>query len=471
MIRRSPKIATALAALLLTGAVSGCLVGPTYRRPTVATFPAFKEADGWTPAHPSDAADRKDWWTVFGDATLDDLERRVDVSNQTLAAAEAAYRQAHALVAENRAALFPTIALDGSATAGKSAGVSGAHTTYQPNIGGTWAPDIWGAVRRGMENARASAQSSAALVVNARLSVQTALAVDYIQLRQFDEEKRLLDATAVAYARTLSITENKYTAGVAARGDVLAAQSQLQAARANVLDIDQQRARTEHAIAILAGEAPAALTLPPAPWNLQLPDIPATVPSTLIERRPDIAAAERLADAANAQIGVQTAAYFPNLTLSGQGGFAAGQLGPLFNASNSFWSVGALAAETVFDAGARQARVAGARAAYDQAVANYRQTVLTALGQVEDNLAAQRVLAAEQVLRRQAADAADAGEVVARNEYAAGTVDYTTVVVAEANALADRNAELAIEALRLTTAVSLIEALGGGWSTAGLARS
>ena len=471
MIRRSPKIATALAALLLTGAVSGCLVGPTYRRPTVATFPAFKEADGWTPAHPSDAADRKDWWTVFGDATLDDLERRVDVSNQTLAAAEAAYRQAHALVAENRAALFPTIALDGSATAGKSVGVSGAHTTYQPNIGGTWAPDIWGAVRRGMENARASAQSSAALVVNARLSVQTALAVDYIQLRQFDEEKRLLDATAVAYARTLSITENKYTAGVAARGDVLAAQSQLQAARANVLDIDQQRARTEHAIAILAGEAPAALTLPPAPWNLQLPDIPATVPSTLIERRPDIAAAERLADAANAQIGVQTAAYFPNLTLSGQGGFAAGQLGPLFNASNSFWSVGALAAETVFDAGARQARVAGARAAYDQAVANYRQTVLTALGQVEDNLAAQRVLAAEQVLRRQAADAADAGEVVARNEYAAGTVDYTTVVVAEANALADRNAELAIEALRLTTAVSLIEALGGGWSTAGLARS
>jgi NodT family efflux transporter outer membrane factor (OMF) lipoprotein len=296
------------------------------------------------------------------------------------------------------------------------------------------------------------------------------MAVDYIQLRQYDEEKRLLGANADALGRTLTITRNKYNAGVAGKSDVLGAQSQYESAKADLADIAQQRARTEHAIAILAGEAPAALTLAPTPWTLKLPDIPTAAPSTLLERRPDIASAERAAANASAQIGVQTAAYFPALTLTGQGGYASSQLGQLFSASTSFWSVGASAAETLFDAGARHARVAQARAAYDQAVATYRQTVLTAFGQVEDNLAAQRVLAAEQAMRKAAADSASAAETIARNQYAAGTVDYTTVVVAQTTAINARNTELSIEAQRLTTAVDLIEALGGGWNASNLPR-
>ena len=473
MAASSPRKTTSvLAPALLAASLSACMVGPTYHRPAspAAATPAFKEAGGWAPANPSDAADRKDWWTVFGDPTLNDLEGRVLVSNQTLKGAEAAYREARALVAQDRAALFPTVGLTGAASAGQT-GAAPSRTTYQPSLGGSWAPDIWGSVRRTIQGAKASAQASAATLANARLSAQTEMAVDYIQLRQLDEQGRLLGATADAYARTLTIVRNKYAAGVAARGDVLTAQSQADAARANLADLEQQRARVEHAIAILAGQAPSTVTLAPAPWSLQVPAIPAALPSTLLERRPDIAAAERSAAAANARIGVQTAAYFPALTLTGQGGYASSQIGQLFSASTSFWSVGASVAESVFDAGARRARVAGARAAYDQTVAAYRQTVLTALGQVEDNLAAQRVLAAEEALRRSAADAANAAETIARNQYAAGTVDYTTVVVAQANALSARNTLLAIQAQRLTVAVTLIEALGGGWRAADMARS
>jgi NodT family efflux transporter outer membrane factor (OMF) lipoprotein len=468
--------------VLLCGGLGACLVGPHYRRPAVATTPTFKEAAGWAPAQPSDAADRKDWWAVFGDPTLDNLEAKVNVSNQTLAAAEAAYRQAHALVAQDRAALFPTITLSASDTATKSAGGASivtngissggsggaVRTTYEPTIGGTWAPDIWGAVRRQIQNAKANAQASAATVANARLSAQTELAADYISLRQLDQQKRNLDATVVAYRRSLEITENKYKAGVAAQSDVLSARGLLLTTQASDTDLTQQRARMEHAIAILTGAPPADLSLPTAPWTLQLPAIPSAVPSALLQRRPDIATSERSAAAANALIGVQIAAYFPNITLSGQGGFVSSQLGNLFNVSSSFWSVGASAAETIFDAGARAARVRGARAAYDEAVANYRQTVLTAFGQVEDNLAAQRVFGPEEAQLKEAADVTAANERITLNEYKAGTVDYTTVVTAEAAALSSRTALINIQASRLVTAVDLIEALGGGWSTADL---
>jgi NodT family efflux transporter outer membrane factor (OMF) lipoprotein len=468
--------------VLLCGAVGACMVGPSYHRPSVATPPAFKETEGWAPVQPSDAADRKDWWTVFGDPVLDNLEARVNISNQTLKADEAAYRQAHALVAEDRAALFPTIALNASDTASKSAagtavvgsGVTASAgggrviTTYEPSIGGTWAPDIWGAVRRQIQNAAASAQAGAATLANARLSAQTELAADYISLRQLDEEKRILDDTVTAYQRSLAITENKYKVGVAAQSDVLSARGQLLTTQASDTDLAQQRARMEHAIAILTGAPPADLPLPTGPWSLRLPQIPTSVPSALLQRRPDISSAERSADAANALIGVQVAAYFPNITLTGTGGFASSELGNLFNVSNSFWSVGASAAETIFDAGARAARVRGARAAYDEAVANYRQTVLTAFGQVEDNLAAQRVFGPEEAQLRSAADVTAANEKITLNEYKAGTVDYTTVVTAEAAALSSRNALLTVQASRLTTAVDLIEALGGGWTTADL---
>jgi len=478
----------ALATLLLAG-VGGCMVGPNYHRPSSPTTPAYKESNGWTPAQPSDAADRKDWWTVFGDPTLNDLEAKVEVSNQTLAAAEAAYREAHALVAQDRAALCPTVSLgadvtqsgggggstsgggNGSSSFGASSGSTGGgptHTIYEPTLGATWAPDLWGAVRRNIRSAKASAQASAALVANARLSAQTELAADYISLRELDEEKRILDATVTAYARTLTITQNKYKAGNAARSDVLTAKVQLENTQAQDTDLARQRALMEHAIAILAGEPPAALSLAPTPWTLKLPEIPTSVPSTLLQRRPDIANAERTAASQSELIGVAVAAFYPTLNLSAEAGFASNSLGNLFNASNFFWSLGAQAAETIFDAGARSAKVREARAAYEEAVANYRQTVLTAFGQVEDNFAAQRVYGTEEGQYKQASDDATTNVTITLNEYRAGTVDFTTVVTAQATALQDQNTLVQVQASRLATAVSLIEALGGGWTTASM---
>ncbi len=397
----------------------------------------------------------------------------MDISNQNLKASEAAYRQAVALVAEQRAALFPTISLTGSLTAthggfsngggGTTIGGNSTTTSYNVGAGATWAPDLWGGIRRSIQNAKANAEASEAQLASARLSAQMELAADYVTLRQLDEQKRIFDETVSAYARSLAVTQNRYKAGVAARSDVLTAQTQLANAQASDTDLIQQRAKDEHAIALLVGQTPASLSLPPAAWSLALPDIPPEAPSTLLERRPDIASAERLAAAASASIGVQVAAYFPSLTLNGQGGLGGSSLGQIINASNAFWTAGASVAETIFDAGARHARVQQARAAFDEAVANYRQTVLAAFAQVEDNLAAQRVLGAEQISTRQAMDAAIANETITLNEYRAGTVDYTTVATVQAAALSAKNAELQVEASRLTTAVDLIAALGGGW--------
>jgi len=489
MMPRAYSAACSALPILLLAGVAGCMVGPNYHRPSAPTTPAFKESEGWTPAQPSDVADRKDWWTVFGDPTLNALEPRVETSNQTLAAAEAAYRQAHALVAQDQAALWPVITADASvnasgggsnSTGGTTTGGTtstngsttgsgrGTQTVYRVSLGATWAPDLWGAVRRNIRSAKASAQASAALVANARLSAQTELAADYILLRELDEEKRDQDGTVAAYTRTLTITQNKYNAGNAPRSDVLTARSQLESARANDTDLIQQRARMEHAIAILTGEPPASLTLPPGPWTLVSPQIPASLPSALLQRRPDIANAERTAAAQSEQIGVAIAAFYPTLNLTGDGGFSASNLAKLFNVSNSFWSVGADLAQTIFQGGARTAKVREARAAYEQAVANYRQTVLTAFGQVEDNLAAQRVYVTEEAqLRRAYADAAT-NVTITLNEYNAGTVDFTTVAAAQITALQAQRALVQMQANRVTTAVSLIEALGGGWTTAAL---
>lgn len=464
MIPRSRGVRSLLTSAGLCAGLGGCLVGPDYHPPEASTPPAYKEAAGWAPARPSDAAQRADWWTAFGDPVLNSLESKVEVSNQTLAADEAAYRQARALVAEDRAALFPTVSLGFSASAQKASGSSRTVGVYEPSIGASWAPDLWGAVRRNIESARATAEASAATLANARLSLQTELAVDYVELRQLDEETRLLQSTLEAYRKTETIASNKYRAGVSAKADVLSAQSQRASTEANLTDLEQQRAKLEHAIAILVGEPPSALSLPPSPWGPTLPQIPAQAPSALLQRRPDVAAAERQMAAENALIGVQVAAYYPNITLSGSFGSSASEIGQVFNATNELWSVGGSLSETVFDAGARRARVRIARAAYDQAVANYRQTVLTALSQVEDNLAAQRVLAREEVNLSEASRAADQAEAITRNQYAAGTVDFTTVVTAQATALNARKALLAVQANRLTVAVDLIEALGGGWS-------
>jgi NodT family efflux transporter outer membrane factor (OMF) lipoprotein len=474
-----------LAVIGLCASLGACLVGPNYRRPAAATAttPVFKEAPGWTQAQPSSAADHQDWWTAFGDPTLNALEAQVITSNQTVAAAGAAYREATAIVRVDRAALFPTISATGSVdysaspaggtivtngTGGVTTNGGRSGATYNVGLGGSWAPDLFGGVRRNVESARETAQSQAAALANARLAAESELAMDYIQLRQQDEEIRLLDAANAAYAKTLQITQNKYNVGVSAKSDLLTARSQLESTQAQSADLVQSRARLEHAIAVLTGQPPAALTLDGARWRLTLPDIPAGVPSTLLQRRPDIAQSERAVAAANAQIGVQIAAYFPSLNLTGSGNFSSTELGSLFNASSFFYSLGASAAETLIDFGARRGRVAEARAAYDQTVATYRQTVLSALQQVEDDLAAQRVYRRELALRKAAAEDASAAEVIAQNQYNAGQVDFTTVVVAQTTALNARTSELQIEASQLATAVDLIAALGGGWNASEL---
>jgi NodT family efflux transporter outer membrane factor (OMF) lipoprotein len=476
-----------------TAVLAACEVGPNYHRPPVETPPAFKEADGWTPAQPADGVDRGDWWTVFNDPLLDQLEAQVSVSNQTLKADLAAYVEAHDVVAQDRAALFPTVDLTGSATYSKSpsgnngvrgtagSGSLGVTTTgisnkpvseFQVGLGATWAPDVWGKIRREVEGAKANAQASYADLANARLSAQSTLAADYLELRLLDAEKVVLVKTAEAYQKSLTVTRNQYRAGTVSRGNMLQAETTLYNAQASLTDLDTQRTASEHAIAVLIGKAPADLTIPADPnWAPQLPQTPTALPSTLLERRPDVAAAERSVANANAQIGVQVAGYFPDITLSGSGGFASTAIGRLFNSSNSLWSLGADVAETVFNGGLTTALVREAKASRDQAVAEYRQTVLTAFQQVEDNLAASRVLQIEEPQRAAASKAADEEETVALNEYRAGTVDYTTVVTAQAAALSARQTLLTIQVQRMTTEVSLIEALGGGWSASQLPKS
>jgi NodT family efflux transporter outer membrane factor (OMF) lipoprotein len=471
------------AALLASAALAGCAVGPNYVRPSAPLSPTFKEASAWSPAAPADTLDRGDWWTLFDDPALNGLEAKVSVSNQNIIAAEAAYRNARAVVSEQRAALFPTVDLSGSATrSGSGGGSSGAvitgagggtivtgggggrsSTQYRASIGASWEPDVWGRIRRTIEGARSNAQASAADLAAARLSAQGELATDYFGLREADAEIALDRATVAAYQRSLTIAQNRYNAGVTVRSDVYQAQTQLANAQADLAGLDQQRANFEHAIAVLTGEAPGNFSLATAPWNGTVPAIPPAVPSTLLQRRPDIAGAERRVQAANAQIGVQTAAYFPTISLTGSYGFAATELGSLFKSSNALWSYGASVAETLFDAGARRARVSEARASRDQAVARYRETVLEALQDVEDQLAATRVLAQQAELRRQASMAADAAETIVSNQYRSGQVSYADVVTAQTAAYTARRALAQSAAQRQTTAVALIQSLGGGW--------
>jgi NodT family efflux transporter outer membrane factor (OMF) lipoprotein len=475
MSLRSLLAASTLIPALALGA---CAVGPNYVRPKVETPPAFKEADGWAPARPADGVDRGDWWAMFEDPLLDQLERKVSVSNQTLIADEAAYREARAIVSQQRATLFPTVDLTGSATRSKHAG-SGAQTTpsgqvisgggafneFTASLGASWALDIWGQIRRTIEASKAQAQVSEATLANARLSAQSELAVDYIGLRIADAQKALLRRTAEGYATSLKITRNQYNAGVAARSDVAQAETTFTNAQAQLIDLENQRAADEHAIAVLTGQPPASLTIAPDPnWAPKVPLTPIALPSSLLQRRPDVASAERNVAAANAQIGVAIAGYFPSLTLSGSDGYSSTILEQLFKASNNQWSVGANLSQTLFNAGATHFKVKQARAAYDQAAAQYRQAALTAFQQVEDELAAAHVLQDEEPYRAQASKSADLAEQISVNQYRAGTVAYTNVVVAQASALSARQTLLTLQGQRMTTAVSLVEALGGGWS-------
>jgi NodT family efflux transporter outer membrane factor (OMF) lipoprotein len=482
MPSRRPPLRLALALLAAT-ALAACEVGPNYHRPTAPTPSDYRDIQGWTPANPdADAANRADWWAIFDDPTLNDLEQKLATSNQTLAADLAAYQQARALVSEQRAALWPTLTGNGSASFSHSGNASAVANSggatisgnrpnvlqdYSLQLGATWEPDLWGKVRREIENARASAQSTYADLINAKLSAEMELAADYITLRQLDEQKRIDDAAVKAYTLSLEVTRNKYNAGAAALSDVDSAETQLHNEKATDTALAQQRAQMEDAIAVLIGR-PADLSIPPAPWTLKPVDVPPGVASTLLERRPDIAASERQAAAASANIGVAVSGYFPNVTLTGAGGSEAAQIGQLFTPQSFFWNAGISAAETIFNGGLTHAQVSAAKAAYDQTVANYRQTTLTAFGQVEDNLAAQRVLAAEQPDLQASVRSADEALRITQNQYNAGTVDYTSVVVAETSALNAHNAELQLEASRLTTTVDLIVALGGGWNASEL---
>ena len=472
---------------LLIGAaasLAACEVGPNYRPSPVETPPAFKEAEGWTPAQPADGVDRGDWWTVFNDPLLNQLEAQVSVSNQNLKAALEAYDQAHAVVAQDRAALFPTLDLTGNVTESKHGGsstVTSAGTVvaggtavseYEVQMSGSWAPDVWGKIRRQIEGAKASAQASYADLANARLSAQSTLADDYLELRLLDAQKVVLKTTADAFAKSLTVTTNQYRAGTVSKANMLQAQTTLLNAQASLVDLDTQRTASEHAIAVLIGKPPADLTIDADPnWKPQIPETPTALPSTLLQRRPDVAAAERSVAAANAQIGVAVAGFYPALTLSGSGGFTSTAISQLFDVSNSLWSVGASVAQTVFNGGLTKAQVRGAKAAHDEAIAQYRQTVLTAFQQVEDNIAASRVLQNEEPLRLEASKAADEAEAVILNQYRAGTVDYTSVVTAQATALSARETLLNIQVQRMTTEVTLIEALGGGWSATQLPKS
>jgi NodT family efflux transporter outer membrane factor (OMF) lipoprotein len=463
-----------LRSLLAAAVLSGCAFTPPYERPATPQPAAFKELQGWAPAAPADALDRGPWWTLFNDPVLDGLVRQVEVSNQNVAAAVAAYSQARALVAQQRASLFPTVTLTGGANRNGNGGGSNGNgnngndggrtsNSFRLNIGSSWEPDVWGRLRAGISAAQASAQASAADLASARLSAQGELAADYFSLRSVDAQRALLATTIEGYQRVLKITQNRFDVGIVPHSDVYQAETQLASAQSDDLTLARQRAQLEHAIAVLIGKAPADFALAPAQWNVTVPDVPIGVPSTLLERRPDIAAAERAVAAANAQIGIVRAAYFPQIGLTASYGPSASAIGDLFKASSVAWALGLSATETIFNGGANRAAVQGANAAREQAVARYRQTVLTAFSDVEDQLAATRVLAQQQELQRQASAAADKVEEQVLNRYKAGQVSYSEVVQAQVTALNARRALVQTQGNRQTTAVALIQSLGGGW--------
>jgi len=463
--------------------LTACTAGPDYQRPAASVPAAYKEAANevanWQVARPADAIDPGAWWSVYHDPVLDDLERQIDISNQTLKAAEAAFRQAEAIVAQARAGFFPTAQINASATrsrggggggGGGGAGASGGRggsgsisNFFSIAGSASWILDLWGKVSRAVEGDIATAQADAGDVANARLAAQGQLATDYVQLRVADDLKRLLEAAVKGYSESLRISQNQYDAGIASASDVAQARTQLESTKAQAIATGVLRAQLEHAIAVLIGKSPAELTIAAVASVPALPDIPAGLPSTLLERRPDIAAAERRMAAANAQIGVVEAAFFPEVTLSASSGSAAATLGKLLSASSRIWSFGSTLVETVFDAGARHAQVEEARAQFDATVADYRQTVLTGFQQVEDELAALRILAEQAAAEDIAVTASREAERIIFNQYKAGTVAFTAVVVAQTAALTNAEAALSVRQSRLVASVALIRALGGGW--------
>ena len=459
---------------------ASCAVGPDYRRPAFETASSYKEQTDWKPSEPNDVMTRGPWWNIFKDEELAALEAKVEVSNENVKAAAAAFDQARALVAQARAGFWPTLSASvgaerGAAGAGQArttvpalSGGSGTRTTVSAGVSGNWTLDIWGQIRRTVESNRASAQASAAALAAATLSAQGELAIDYFALRAQDQLQRILDDIVEAEQQSLKITESRYHFGVAAKADVVNAQTQLLNSQAQQINAKIQRGILEHAIAVLIGQQPASFSLAPAALRLDVPTVPAGVPSTLLERRPDVAEAERKMAAANAQIGVAKTAYFPTLSLSGSDQYTNSTFSHLISVPNRVWSLGPQLAETLFDGGLRRAQVAQARAAYDANVAAYRQTVLASFQQVEDEIVTLHVLEQQSVVEEAAVAAAREAEKLTLNQYKAGTVPYSSVITAQTTRLNSEETALSVFSNRLQASVTLIEALGGGWKEADL---
>jgi NodT family efflux transporter outer membrane factor (OMF) lipoprotein len=476
---RQGMIPLAAAALLL----SGCTVGPNYHRPTAATAPAFKESavvpppnppgGGWKQVTPNDSAIRPNWWEIYQDPQLDKLEQQVAVSNQTLKASYEQYMQARAAIQVFRSQYFPTLSVAPAASrdrvsANRPLHVAGTQTTYSDLAlqgQATWEPDLWGSIRRSVESQRATTQATAADLANVDLSVRSELAMDYFELRGLDTQQRLLDDTVQQYQQYLDLTKTRFAGGVATDSDVALAQTQLDQTRAQAIDIGVARAQFEHAIATLTGTPASSFGLAPAPLDLQLPQVPLGVPSQLLERRPDVAAAERRTDAANAQIGIAIAAYYPTVTIGGGGGFESQSFGTLIQGPSSLWSLGGSAVELLFDAGRRHALTEEARHAYEVNAANYRQTVLQAFQDVEDNLSGLRILNSESLTQQRAVDSARRSLSISTNRYKGGVTTYLEVITAQATQLANERTAADITTRQFAASVQLIKALGGGWDT------
>jgi NodT family efflux transporter outer membrane factor (OMF) lipoprotein len=486
------RLVRALAAGALL-CLAGCTVGPDYVRPKAPVPEAYKENAGWKVAQPRDQLSRGAWWQIYGDRDLNALEAQVDISNQNIAAAAANFHQALALIKVARAAYFPTVtgggswsrfrrsanlgggsrnivSGGGSGTSGAGIGSFGGNTVSDYLLTGdiSWELDLWGKVRRSVESSRASAQASAADLEGVRLSAQATLAQSYFQLRALDVQKRLLDDIALDFKKILDRTRNRYKVGVASLNDIALAETQLKNTQAQATDLGVQRAQLEHAIATLLGKPASVFSIKPAPVALKIPAIPVGVPSELLERRPDIAAAERQMAAANAQIGVALAAYYPTVTLSATGGFEAATPPLWFTWPSRFWSLGAALAQTLFDAGLRSGQTEAARAAYDATVAAYRQTVLTGFQEVEDNLAALRILEQEAKEQDEAVKAARLSAKLSDNQYQAGTISTLDLLVVVTVARNNERTAVTILGNRLSASVLLIKALGGGWKASDL---
>jgi NodT family efflux transporter outer membrane factor (OMF) lipoprotein len=467
VLKRIPGSTCVLSMLL----VAGCTVGPNYKRPAAPVPPVYKEVGDWKPAQPNDQNLGGNWWEIFQDSQLNDLEAQVNVSNQNLKAAEAQYTQARAVLRYNRAAYYPTITGGASATRNRISNRRPAsivangitYNDYQIPLQLSYEVDVWGRVRRTVESYRDQAQASAADLATVNLSLHAELAMDYFQARTLDAEEQLLNSTVTQYEQALALIQSRFSGGIASDLEVQQAETQLETTRAQAIDVGVARAQYEHAVAILIGKPPAEFSLPALPLTASPPPIPAGLPSELLERRPDIAAAERLMASANAQIGVAKAAYYPTINLGATGGFESGVITTLISGPSILWSAGGSAALPLFDAGRRRATEDQAIAAYDQAVANYREAVLTGFQQVEDNVAALRILEHEAQVQEKAVVAAQKYLELANTRYVGGVTSYLEVTTAQSAALSDEVTAVTILGRRMVAAVTLVQALGGGW--------